>query len=152
MFHYVLNALNMHKDAKRPWRPLMWKQGIFSDCIPRKFDTVSSSWRVLCTVILWTIIRGNFSPSKGCSRVTNQFNDIHWRSTKLQQHILLGVIDYSIVKWETACRLSSTNPKRSSIIKVWFVVQWACNDLFAVMVDGSLWWTLNGPWAELPYC
>ncbi len=35
---HILNALVVGAEAKGPWRPLNWKQGIFSTSIPRKFN------------------------------------------------------------------------------------------------------------------
>jgi len=75
---HIMNALITHKDAKGPWRPLTWKQGIFSDHIPRKFDSVSRVWEAVRTVVLWML---------WIERNDAAFNGTHWRSAKLQQRI-----------------------------------------------------------------
>lgn len=131
-----MNALITHRDAKGPWRPLTWKQGIFSNRIPKKFDMVNSIWGIIRTVILWTL---------WIERNDVVFNSLHWCPSKLQQSIWLGVIDYGRVEWEVVGKLKSKNLERGNLAKTRFTVRWARNDLFATMVDGTPRWALSGP-------
>jgi hypothetical protein len=50
-----MNTLISSRNARGPWRMLTWKQGIFSDKIPRKFDKFSFLWMAIRTVILWSL-------------------------------------------------------------------------------------------------
>jgi len=79
------------KEAKAPWRPLNWKQGIFSICISRKFDKVSRVWVALRLVILWT---------QWIEMNDVAFNDIHWHPNKLNMYglVLLITIGWSRIR------------------------------------------------------
>lgn len=52
---HIMNSLITGRDARGPWQMLTWKQGIFLDSIPRKFDRVKRIWMELRTTVLWAL-------------------------------------------------------------------------------------------------
>jgi len=133
---HIANTLTTSRDAQGPWRPLTWKQGIFSDRIPRKFNGISSLWAVLRTTILWTLwIEWNDA----------SFNDILWRPGKQLQKIWLSLVDYGCLEWVKCCSLIRNQPDKAHDIRNRFSNRWCRNGVLATMVNGIPRWRLTGP-------
>jgi hypothetical protein len=90
---HILNTLVAENNGRGPWRLFFWKQGIFSNRIPRKFDEVQRVWMAMCGIIVWTL---------WTERNDVIFNDIKWSRPKLLQRIWLGLIDFGRLEWESA--------------------------------------------------
>lgn len=71
---HLMSTLIIGRDTRGPWRMLTWKQGIFSDKIPCKFDKISFLWMAIRTVILtmWSL---------WMERNNVVFNGVKWTST-----------------------------------------------------------------------
>lgn len=133
---HIANTLVMSRDAQGPWQPLTWKQGIFSDRIPRKFDGISSLWAVLRTIILWTLwIEQNDAA----------FNDILWRPAKQLQRIWLGLVDYGRMEWVKCCSLIRKQRDKADEIRNRFRKRWCRNGVLAEMINDNPRWRLTGP-------
>nr|PNR27603.1 hypothetical protein PHYPA_029755 [Physcomitrium patens] len=52
---HLLNLLIHGMDTSGPWQPLSWRQGLFSDRIPRKLKKYSMLWTLIRSVVLWTV-------------------------------------------------------------------------------------------------
>jgi hypothetical protein len=78
--------------SRGPWRPLNWKQGIFYDRIPQRFDRVKKIWMVVRGTIVWQL---------WLERNDVAFNHIRWPREKLIQRIWLGLTDYGRLDWES---------------------------------------------------
>lgn len=50
-----MNTLIRGREVQGPWRPLTWKQGIFSDTIPHKFDELKCIWMEIRSVVIWAL-------------------------------------------------------------------------------------------------
>jgi hypothetical protein len=123
---HILNCLVAKRGTRGSWRPLNWKQGIFSDRIPRKFKQVQNIWMAVQGTMVWLL---------WMERNDSIFNDIKWPPAKLIQTIWLGLIDYGRLAWEAA----------KDKAKGKFINVWCKNGILAEMVMGRPWWKLNGP-------
>jgi hypothetical protein len=140
---HIMNVLITSRDAKGPWRPLTWKQGIFSDRIPRKFDKVCSAWMVIRTVVLWTL---------WTERNDVVFNNSRWPADKLLHRIWIGIIDYGRVDWARLQSQSRKQPGKLPSLSLKFGNRWCTNGVFAVMEHPAdrdqlpvVRWILSGP-------
>jgi len=130
-----LNTLISGEDAKGPWKPFNWKQGIFSTRIPKKFDKYSRVWVGLRTVILWAL---------WTERNDAAFNNIYWHPNKLLQRVWLGIVDYGRVEWDQVVRRRRSDGIDETLATR-FVQCWCCNKVFAEMIDGVPRWVFAGP-------
>ena len=94
---HIMNILVAGKDAQGPWQPLSWKQGIFSNRIPRKFDQLKRIWLELHLVALWSI----WLERNNCA-----FNNQSWPPSRLMQLIWTNILDYGRVEWDCINRAS----------------------------------------------
>jgi hypothetical protein len=46
-----MSVLISSQEAKGPWQLLTWKQGIFSERIPQKFDKICSMWMAIVVLV-----------------------------------------------------------------------------------------------------
>jgi hypothetical protein len=126
---HILNALVARNGEYGPWRPLTWKQGIFSDRIPRRFDNIQKIWMAIQGTVVWML---------SMERNDAIFNDIKWSSSKLRQKNWLDILDYGRLDWEAA-KLKVDNK---------FQEVWCNNKVLAVMERGKPSmprWKLFGP-------
>ena len=107
---------------------LTWKQGIFSDRIPRKFNHLKRKWGEIRMVILWSLwIRCNEKVFQGTS----------WEPPKLLETIWNGIVDYGRVDWDQIQRRLKKNLRLTKELKDNFNNQRCRQEVFATMVDGS---------------
>jgi hypothetical protein len=100
-----------------PWLLFNWKQGIFCERIPKRFDKVQKVWMAIWNTMVWML---------WMERNDAIFNDITWSHGKLRQKIWLGLIDYGrLDNWNVA-KLKSDNK---------FKDVWCKNGIFAAQ-DG----------------
>lgn len=88
---FVLNKIAADDGERGPWRPLNWKQGIFSARIPRRFDKVRKIWMAVRSTVVWLL---------WLERNDAVFNDIQWLRAKMIQKVWLGLINYWRAEWE----------------------------------------------------
>jgi hypothetical protein len=120
-----LNLLVADGNSQGPWRPLTWKQGIFSECIPRRFDRVKKVWMAICGIVLWQL---------WLERNDVVFNNLRWSKEKMVQRIWLGLADYGRKEW---AKNSNEDGK--------FEALWCRNHILAVMVQNRPKWRPVGP-------
>jgi hypothetical protein len=123
---HILNILVSDRESRGPWRPFTWKQGIFSDRIPCRFDRVKKVWMALRGIVLWQL---------WLERNDAVFNGTRWPKMKMLQRIWLGLVDYGRMEWESA-QLKDDGK---------FEAVWCRKDLFSVMVNKRPRWKLVGP-------
>lgn len=132
---HIMNALISGKDAQGPWQPLTWKQGIFSDSIPRKFNPIKRVWMELRTVVLRTL---------WIERNDKVFSDVSWPPEKLMQTVWGGIIDYGRVEWDKV-----TTNRKSQVVRVGlyarFIERRGRNEVFATFLYGRPLWQPSGP-------
>lgn len=106
-----------------------WKQGLFNDRLPRRFQPVQAIWELLRGVILWTLwIEPN----------DLVFNGSKWHQHKALHTIWLGLVDYGRLAWG----ILKTKPIEA------FCESWGKNEVLASVVDGQPNWKLSGPVAR----
>jgi hypothetical protein len=133
---HIMNTLITSRAAKGPWRMLTWKQGIFSEKIPRKFDKINGLWMAIRTVILWSL---------WMERNDAAFNNVKWTHIKLIQRIWLGLVDYGRVEWSRVQARGVKRPDKCPQMVKNFTNRWCRNGVIATMTDGNLRWLLSGP-------
>jgi hypothetical protein len=52
---HILNLMVTDPDSRGPWRPMNWKQGIFSDRTPRRFRRVQKVWMAIRATVVWLL-------------------------------------------------------------------------------------------------
>jgi hypothetical protein len=133
---HIMNTLITSRAAKGPWRMLTWKQGIFSEKIPRKFDKINGLWMAIRTVILWSL---------WMERNDAAFNNVKWTHIKLIQRIWLGLVDYGRVEWSRVQARGVKRPDKCPQMVRNFTNRWCRKGVIATMTDGNLRWLLSGP-------
>lgn len=133
-----MNTIVAGRDAKGPWQMLTWKQGIFSDSIPRKFNGIKRVWMELRTTVLWAL---------WIERNDMVFNNARWPTEKLLQHVWSGMLDYGRVEWDKAKIKEKSHPSTPRVLVTKFFAKRSRNEVFARKVDGQPQWQLSGPMA-----
>lgn len=127
---HVMNALVEGRDAQGPWQMLTWRQGIFSNRIPRKFNHVKR------TVVLWTL---------WIERNDMIFNNQAWSPAKQLQHIWSAMVDYGRVEWDCIRIKKQRSPAATQQLIARFITRRCSQDFFATMVAGQPQWVPTGP-------
>jgi hypothetical protein len=122
---HILKVLVAKNNERGPWWPVNWKQGIFSDKIPRRFDSIQKIWMAIRGTVVWTL---------WMERNDAIFNDIKWSPSMLKQKKWFGIVDYGRLDWEVA-KLKADNK---------FQEVWCKNKILAVMERGKPKWKLSG--------
>jgi hypothetical protein len=121
-----MNTLITSRDAKDPWKLLTWKQGIFSERIPQKFDGVCGMWSTIRTVVLWSLwIEWN----------DVMFNNVAWSPNKLLHKIWIGLIDYGQVEWLKFQGQAKKCPMNRCTLVKSFARRWGRNGVCAHYVE-----------------
>ena len=97
-----MNTLIARGEARGPWRLSTWKQGIFLDRIPWKFNHFKRVWTKIRTVVLWAL---------QIERNDRVFQGASWKHLKLLQIIWNGIVHYRRVEWYQVQWLARKNPR-----------------------------------------
>lgn len=125
---HIMNTFVSGRDARRLWQPLTWKQGIFFDNIPRKFNQMKRIWMELRIVVLWSL---------WIERNEKVYDNITWMPDKLTQTIWNGMIDYGWVEWdEVKIKMKSCPTTVVRLRKDFFACR-GRNEVFAVTIDNK---------------
>jgi hypothetical protein len=119
-----------------PWEPPDWKQALFAQEPPWKFQKVARLWLLLREVTMWSvwISRNNFV-----------FNQSRWNHQHVTNLIWRGIGEYAHAAWSKSLRKIAKAPESSKKVLARFDAHWGMANLLCSREDQRIAWHWQNP-------